>query len=122
MAQLKIAHVTNVDWILGHFLLNQLRSIQQSGYEVVGISSPDARVPPIENPPFRHIRVPMTRSFTPLADLVSLWRLYRVMRRERFTIVHTHNPKPGLLGQLAARLAGVPIVVNTLHGFYFHDH
>jgi glycosyltransferase involved in cell wall biosynthesis len=44
------------------------------------------------------------------------------MRRERFTIVHTHNPKPGLLGQLAARVAGAPIVVNTLHGFYFHDH
>ena len=63
----------------------------------------------------------MTRSFTPWADLVSLWRLYRVMRRERFTIVHTHTPKPGLLGQLAARFARVPIVVNTLHGFYFHD-
>ena len=43
------------------------------------------------------------------------------MRRERFTIVHAHNPKPGLLAQLAARLAGVPVVVNTLHGFYFHD-
>src|SRR4029453_4026920 len=38
-----------------------------------------------------------------------------------FTIVHTHTPKPGLLGQIAARLAGVPVVVNTLHGFYFHD-
>jgi glycosyltransferase involved in cell wall biosynthesis len=35
--------------------------------------------------------------------------------------VHTHNPKPGLLGQIAARAAGVPVVVNTLHGFYFHD-
>jgi glycosyltransferase involved in cell wall biosynthesis len=44
------------------------------------------------------------------------------MRKERFTIVHTHNPKPGLLGQLAARMARVPIVINTLHGFYFHEH
>jgi glycosyltransferase involved in cell wall biosynthesis len=43
------------------------------------------------------------------------------MRREGFDIVHTHTPKPGLLGQLAARLAGVPVVVKTLHGFYFHD-
>ena len=63
----------------------------------------------------------MTRNLTPLADLVSLWRLWRVMRRERFTIVHTHTPKAGLLGQLAARLAGVPLVVNTVHGFYLHD-
>jgi glycosyltransferase involved in cell wall biosynthesis len=43
------------------------------------------------------------------------------MRRERFDVVHTHTPKAGLLGQLAARIAGVPIVANTLHGFYFHD-
>jgi glycosyltransferase involved in cell wall biosynthesis len=43
------------------------------------------------------------------------------LKRERFTVVHTHTPKPGLLGQIAARLAGVPIVINTLHGFYFHD-
>jgi glycosyltransferase involved in cell wall biosynthesis len=43
------------------------------------------------------------------------------MRRERFAIVHTHTPKAGLLGQLAARLAGVPLVVNTIHGFYLHS-
>ena len=43
------------------------------------------------------------------------------MRRERFAIVHTHTPKAGLLGQLAARLAGVPLVVNTVHGFYLHS-
>lgn len=43
------------------------------------------------------------------------------MRRTNFTIVHTHTAKPDLYGTLAARLAGVPIVVTTLHGFYFHD-
>jgi glycosyltransferase involved in cell wall biosynthesis len=79
-------------------------------------------VPAIEAAGIRHIPVSMTRDFTPLADLNSLWHLYRIIRRERFTIVHTHNPKPGLLGQLAARLAGTPIIVNTLHGFYFHEH
>jgi glycosyltransferase involved in cell wall biosynthesis len=63
----------------------------------------------------------MTRRFTPLRDLRALVALLGTMRRERFTIVHAHNPKPGLLAQLAARLAGVPVVVNTLHGFYFHD-
>jgi glycosyltransferase involved in cell wall biosynthesis len=119
---LKVAHVTTIDGSLRYLLLNQLRSIQQAGYEVVGISSFGPEVPSIESAGIRHISVSMTRSLTPLSDLVSLWRLYRVMRRECFTIVHTHNPKPGLLGQLAARMAGVPIVVNTLHGFYFHEH
>jgi glycosyltransferase involved in cell wall biosynthesis len=119
---IKVAHVTTIDRSLRYLLLNQLRHIQQAGYEVVGISSPGSEVPVIEAAGIRHIPVPMTRNVTPLADVVSFWRLYRVMRRERFTIVHTHNAKPGLLGQLAARFTGVPLVVNTLHGFYFHDH
>ncbi len=122
MNAMKIAHITTVDCSLRALLLNQLRSIQEAGYEVVGISSPGSDVPTIEAAGIRHISVPMTRNLTPVADLISFWRLYRTMRRERFAVVHTHNPKPGLLGQLAARLAGVPLVVNTVHGFYFHDH
>jgi lipopolysaccharide/colanic/teichoic acid biosynthesis glycosyltransferase/glycosyltransferase involved in cell wall biosynthesis len=106
---------------LRYLLLNQLRSIQQAGYEVVGISTPGPDVAELEAAGIRHMGVSMTRNFTPFADLLALLRLYRVIRREKFTIVHTHTPKPGLLGQLAARMAGVPVVINTLHGFYFHD-
>ncbi len=120
--QLKVVHVTTIDMSLRYLLLNQLQSIAAEGYEVVGMSTIGLDVEAIEAAGIQHVGVPMTRNFTPLADLVSLWRLVRIMRRERFTIVHTHNPKPGLIGQLAARLARVPIVVNTLHGFYFHDH
>ncbi len=119
---MKIAHVTTVAVSLRGLLLNQLQSLRDEGYEVVGISSPGSDVATIEAAGLRHIPVSISRNLTPLADLVSLWRLYRVMRRERFTIVHTHTPKAGLLGQLAARLAGVPVVVNTVHGFYFHEH
>jgi glycosyltransferase involved in cell wall biosynthesis len=43
------------------------------------------------------------------------------LRQERFGIIHTHTPKPGFLGQIAAKMAKVPIIINTLHGFYFHD-
>ena len=70
-------------------------------------------------PGIHHIPVPMTRNVTPLSDLLALWRLYRIMRRERFTIVHAHTPKAELLGQAAARLARVPIVVDTFRGIYF---
>ena len=122
MNQAKIAHITTVDASLRYLLLDQLCSIQQAGYEVVAISSPGSNVSTIEAAGIRHVPVSMTRAISPWADLVSLVRLYRLMRRERFTIVHTHTPKPGLLGQLAARMARVPIVVNTLHGFYFHEH
>ncbi len=119
---LKIAHITTVDLSLRYLLLNQMKSLCDEGYNVTGISNPGPHVVAIERAGIRHLPVTMTRNFTPLADLESLWNLYRVIRREKFAIVHTHTPKAGLLGQLAARMAGVPVVVNTLHGFYFHDH
>jgi len=113
--------VTTVAQSLKGLLLNQMKSVQSKGYEVFGISSPGKEAQTLEGAGIRHIAVTMSRRVTPLLDLISLVRLYWVMRREAFTIVHTHTPKAGLLGQLAARLAGVPIVVNTVHGFPIHD-
>jgi glycosyltransferase involved in cell wall biosynthesis len=56
-----------------------------------------------------------------LHDLSTLWTLRRLMRRERFTVVHTHCAKAGLLGRLAARLSGVPVVVHTYHALAVHE-
>jgi glycosyltransferase involved in cell wall biosynthesis len=117
----RVAHVTTVDLSLRYLLLNQLKTIERAGYEVSGISASGPDVSVVEAAGIRHFAVPLTRRFTPIADLVALWELYRVMRKESFDVVHTHTPKAGLLGQLAARLAGIPVVVNTLHGFYFHE-
>ena len=55
-------------------------------------------------------------------DWKALVALYRLMRRERPHIVHTHAAKPGVLGRLAARLAGVPVVVHTFHGHILHGY
>ncbi len=55
-------------------------------------------------------------------DWRAFWRIYRLCRRERFDIVHTHSTKPGIVGRIAARLACVPRVVHTVHGVAFHDY
>jgi glycosyltransferase involved in cell wall biosynthesis len=64
----------------------------------------------------------MARAISPLADVIALWKLYRLMRRNRYDIVHTHSSKAGVLGRVAAWLAGTPIIVHTLHGLVFHDY
>ena len=44
--------------------------------------------------------------------------LVGILRERRFDLVHTHNPKPGVFGRIGARMAGVPHVFNTVHGYY----
>jgi glycosyltransferase involved in cell wall biosynthesis len=63
---------------------------------------------------YRHYR--MSRLVNPVMDAHTVWRLVRIFRAERPTIVHTFDTKPGVWGRIAARLAGVPIVVGTLPG------
>jgi glycosyltransferase involved in cell wall biosynthesis len=69
------------------------------------------------------VRIPeLGREIRWADDVVAFWKIYRLLRRERPHIVHTHTAKAGLLGRLAARLAGVPAVVHTFHGHVFHGY
>lgn len=61
----------------------------------------------------------LVREIHPRLDLRALWQLWRYCRCYRFDVVHTHSSKTGVLGRLAARLAGVPCIVHTVHGFAF---
>lgn len=61
----------------------------------------------------------LQRAVHPLKDLLALWEIYRLCRRERFTIVHTHISKAGVLGRLAAWLARTPIILHTVHTISF---
>jgi glycosyltransferase involved in cell wall biosynthesis len=115
----RLLHVTTVDMSLALLLGPQLRAFAEAGMEVVGVSAPGPYVPQLEawgirHEPLRHA----TRSMAVGQDMMALTELWRLFRRLKPDIVHTHNPKPGLYGRLAARAAGVPGVVNTVHGLY----
>src|SRR5437870_4337867 len=63
----------------------------------------------------------LVREVRPLKDILALIKMWRVFRRERPVLVHTHCPKAGILGRWAAKLAGVPFIFHTAHGFGFND-
>src|SRR4030042_1383137 len=65
---------------------------------------------------------PLRRQAHALNDTRALVSLWRLMRRERPHIVHTHTAKAGFLGRLAAFLSGVPVIVHTYHGHGFHSY
>lgn len=116
---LKVAHIAASDMTLQLLLLNQLAHFRDAGYDVSGISASGAYERALHDAGVRFLDVPFTRTFAPLADLKAFVALYRLLRRERFDIIHTHTPKGGLLGQYAALLARVPVRVHTIHGLYF---
>ncbi|MCW5800888.1 MAG: glycosyltransferase family 4 protein [Deltaproteobacteria bacterium] len=118
-----VAHVTTIADSLELLLLDQLRAIRGAGYTVTGLSAAGPATAVLARAGIPHLAVPFVRAsgLTPLADLRALGHLVRTFRRERFAVVHTHTAKPDLYAAIAARAAGVPIVVTTLHGFYFHD-
>lgn len=62
------------------------------------------------------------RSINPFNDLIALWKLYRLIRKGKYHIVHTHSSKAGVLGRIAAWLARTPLIVHTLHSLVFHEY
>lgn len=115
----KVIHVTTTDISLDLLIGRHLAGISEAGYEVIGCSAPGPHIAALDRMGIRHIPLRhATRSMDPTADVRALAELVGVFRTEAPDIVHTHNPKPGVYGRIAARLARVPIVVNTVHGLY----
>jgi glycosyltransferase involved in cell wall biosynthesis len=116
---IRIAHVTTIDLTLRVLLLAQLCRLRDRGFEVYGISAPGPWTEELESEGITHIPwTHATRSWHPKADALASAELFRIMRRHRFDLVHVHNPKPAIIGRIAARLARVPCVASTCHGFY----
>ena len=116
---LRVAHIAASDLTLKLLLLNQMQRLRDAGFEVAGIAARGSGEAELREHGISFYEIPVTRRFGPLSDLKTLFALYRLLRRERFDIIHTHTPKGGLLGQYAALLARVPLRVHTIHGLYF---
>jgi glycosyltransferase involved in cell wall biosynthesis len=86
-------------------------------YEVIGVSGDGLALDQVrENEGIKTHVVEMTRSITPIKDLKATYKLYKFLKKERPFIVHTHTPKAGTLGMLAAKLAGVHNRIHTIAG------
>jgi len=119
--KIRVVHICAIDWTVQVMLKQQIIALQKEGFDTCAMCTAGPYRKGLEQSGIDIIPVEIRRSMTPLRDLKTLWQIYRSIRKEQFDIVHTHTPKVSLLGQLAAKIAGVPIIVNTIHGFYFHD-
>jgi glycosyltransferase involved in cell wall biosynthesis len=112
----KLIRITTVPISLDKLLSGQLAFMNQF-YNVTGISSEKEyleRVGEKEN--IEVFNIEMTRQITPIKDLISVYKLYKFFKKEKPFIVHTHTPKAGTVGMIAAKLAGVPNRLHTIAG------
>ena len=104
--------------------LMTLERLPRDRYELGLITGPEGILVGWANqiPDLTRFWIPnFVREVRPIQDSITLLKLWRLFRRERPDIVHTHSSKAGILGRLAARLAGVPVIFHTYHGFGFND-
>ena len=114
----KLVYVVTVPLSALTLLRGQLRYMQEhGGMEVVVVTSPGEEIEAVAVAEGVDVlKVSMRREISPLQDLGSLWKLFKILRELRPDIVNASTPKAGLLGMLAAKAARVPVRVYTLRG------
>ncbi|MGG7037085.1 MAG: glycosyltransferase, partial [Flavobacterium sp.] len=116
MEKPKLVRITTVPISLDKLLSGQL-DFMNSFYEVIAVSSEKEYLERVgEKEQVRTFHLEMSRKITPVSDLIAVFKLVRFLRKEKPLMVHTHTPKAGIVGMLAAKLAGVPNRLHTVAG------
>ena len=113
----KILRITTVPISLNILLKGQLKYMQEQGHELIAASAAGHEVDEMcQREGVKHFPIDFTRTLSPFKDLKALWQLIRLIQKQKPDIVHTHTPKAGLLGMMAAKFTGVPLRMHTVAG------
>lgn len=116
MEKQKLIRITTVPISLDKLLTGQLQ-FMSSYYKVIAVSSEKDNLEKLgEKVKVDTFHVEMSRKITPVADLIAVYRLYLFLKKEKPLIVHSHTPKAGIVGMMAAKLARVPHRLHTVAG------
>ncbi len=118
---MKILHICAIDATAKYVLSPLLRHLVEE-HDVHLACTPGPHLGAFEGSGIvvHGIRIP--RDVNVVGWAHALLGLRRLMERQAYDVVHTHTPIPNMIGRVAARMARVPMVVTTAHGFYFHEH
>jgi len=117
---LKIAEVCAIDTTVKSLLLPLIKGLISNGYEVEVICSPGSFTRGSRSEKYDIHEINIDRKIG-LSNIASIYRLVKCFKKEKYDIVHVHTPVAAVLGRIAARIARIPLIVYTAHGFYFHE-
>jgi len=118
---MKVLILCAVDFTAYHLLRPLGVGLRDAGFHVTFCCSPGPGLDLLRDEGFHTEGIDIARSYNVARHARSFVELVRFMRRERFDVVHAHTPVAGLIGRVAAKLARVPVIIYTSHGFYFHE-
>ncbi len=118
---LKVCQLCAVDFTLEKFLLPLVSKMLAQGWDVHSVCSAGPALDRIRTRGYKTHVIKIERGLFRIRHLSALIGLIRLFRRERFDVLHTHTPIAAVLGRFAAKITGIPTVIYTAHGFYFHD-
>jgi glycosyltransferase involved in cell wall biosynthesis len=118
---LKICQLCAVDFTLKKFLLPLIDGMREAGWQVTAVCSDGQEISGLRTQGYCIECIPVPRSMNPWPVLRSFILLVRFFRQQKFDVLHVHTPVAAFIGRIAGKLAGIPLVIYTAHGFYFHD-
>lgn len=118
---MKIIQVSAVDATMNGLLRELNEQTIDAGYELICVCSDGPRVQEMRDEGFDVRTINIDRKLNLSRNLKSIKDMYQLFKKEKPDIVHVHTPIAGVLGRIAAKLARVPTIIYTAHGFYFHE-
>ncbi len=117
---MRVLQIANTDFFFRYLLLDKLIALRKAGMEVHLLSPPGKYRSELEEMGFTVTYIPFSREINIVRDVRSIISLVKYMKEKRFHIVHTHTGKGGFVGRFSAWIAGIPIILHTIHGFSFY--
>lgn len=117
----RVLQMCAVDFTARQFLLPLSAALDNEGYTVQISCARGPWFPEMEARGFHLIDNPVARNANIISHIKSVWKTMRLLRAHKITVLHVHTPVAALVGRIAARIAGTPLVLYTAHGFYFHQ-
>ena len=99
-----------------------IKGLDKNKYAVDLVIGGDSDTVPQDLEGVRIIKInSLRRNIHFFGEFIAIFQLYKLIKKEKYHLVHTHLAKGGMLGRLAAKLAGTPVIIHGLHGSLFHD-
>jgi len=122
MKEIRIVQLTAIESTMNTMLYALNKGILKDGYSLIALYSPSETLDKmVKDGDINVVNVEIQRKIAPISNIRCIYKIYKQLKKIKPHIVHVHTPIAAVLGRVAAKLAKVPIIIYTAHGFYFHE-